>query len=201
LSQTYQWGFSYIQLILIISFLIIWDIGLFILYISAHVTMLRNGHVAQAPGDFQADVQLVRAIETQTCETSEMLEEKELTGLSAEELKKRIDKDLNGGSISNKDSLLNASDANAEGPTWQLRKWMQAEALWLLILTTAVVGCLLAIWQRPSFVVAHFAPLLVIFTMYVGQSWKSRVVLLVWSVLVVFIVSIPVWAGKRDPGY
>lgn len=160
--------------------------------------MRRNGHVAKAPGDFQADVQLVRALETQTCGSSETVEEKEVAGLSAKELKKRIDKDLNGGSISNKDSLLRASDVDAEGPTWQLRKWMKGEALWLLMLIIAVFGCLLAVWQRPSFVLAHFAPLLVILTMYVGQSWKSRVVLLVWSVLVVLIVSIPVWAGKQD---
>lgn len=163
--------------------------------------MHRNGQISQALDDYEADIQLVKALETQINEIPEKVEDKDATLLNAKELKKRIDKDLKGGSMSIKESLLEESEDRTNVPTWRLRSWVKRESFWLLLLVVSVVGCPLAVWKRPEFVLAHFAPLLIIFTMYVGQSWGSRVVLLVWSVLVVLIVSLPAWAGHRESRY
>lgn len=157
--------------------------------------MHKRGHPTDIAGEYQAVFQLADAMHSQFDTDNEKVEKAGVHVLSENELKRRIVKDLKGGSISYKDSLLHSGDARSEMRPWQTRDWVKKEIAWLALLVAAVVVCLLAAWFFPFVVAAYLLPLQVLFAMYVGQSGRSRIVLLVWLVMALSLVPTGVVAG------
>lgn len=187
-SQTYKWGFSFIQLFIMVVLLTCWSIGTYVLYIRAHIAMLKRGHSTPIAGEYQAVFQLADAMDAQLDQEPESVEKTDKHVLGEEQLRQRIKNDLKGGSISYKDSLLHNQDANTETRAWRTRDWIKKEIWWLCLLAIAVVGCFVTAWFVPYVVAPYLLPLQVLFAMYVGQTGKSRVVLFAWMVVVLGVV-------------
>lgn len=173
-----------------VTLLTCWAIGTYTLYIRSHISMLKRGNTTPVAGEYQAVFQLADAMNTQLDQdtNTEKSEKSDVNTLTEAQLRHRIVKDLKGGAISYKDSLLDNSDARSETRAWRSRDWFKNEMWWLSLLVAAVVCCLLTAWFYPYLVAAYLLPLQVVFAMYVGQSGRSRIVLLVGQVVVLSVV-------------
>ncbi|KAI8930856.1 hypothetical protein NX059_011873 [Plenodomus lindquistii] len=95
--KTYQWGFSYIQLIIMLILLILWATGIGILHIQSHYTLLHRGKTDVA-GTYKAILELADAMTTHLLQTGSP-SPKHILALSETELCARFDKDARGGAI------------------------------------------------------------------------------------------------------
>lgn len=168
--------------------LTLWSIGTHALYIRSHIAMLKRNMHTPIAGEYQAVFQLTDAMVSQLEHEPESVEKTDRGVVSEEELRRRISGDLKGGAISYKDSLLHEGDARGEGKGWRTRDWIKKEVWWLILLLGAVVVCFLTPWYFENVVATYMLPLQVLFAMYVGQSGKSRIVLLAWMVVGLSVV-------------
>lgn len=171
-----------------IALLLAWATGLYILYICSHVALLNSTREEdeKAPGDYTAILHLAKAINDQAGHgNGDENTKSEPRVLSEKELRQHIDKDLKGGTISYKDSLLdNAETRSRAARPWKWMNWLQKEMGWVLLLLLAIVGAFLVTGFFPYLAIIYLAPLAVLFAWYVGQTGKTRAVLLFWPMLV-----------------
>jgi hypothetical protein len=175
--------------------LTLWSIGTYILYIRSHIAMFKRNMHTPIAGEYQAVFQLADAMSAQLDQEPESVEKSDKRVVGEDELRKRIGKDLKGGRISYKDSLLQNDDARGERSGWRTKDWIMKEIWWLVLLALATVVCLLTAWFFPYVIATYMLPLQVLFAMYVGQSGKSRVVLLGWLVVGLSVVPTAVVIG------
>ena len=93
LSQSYQWGFSIIQLLIMTVLLWLWSLGTYLMWLKAHkVAALRNS--SRVARKFRSAFELATALQKDLKEWDEDAAE-----LSAEQMEERIVQ-LNGGHLS-----------------------------------------------------------------------------------------------------
>ncbi|KAK7422060.1 hypothetical protein QQX98_001802 [Neonectria punicea] len=92
--QKFQWGFSFIQVMLMLIFLLMWTIGIYTMWLKARLTLSLNGHPGTAHG-WKCLLQLAVVMEKQLEDASI-----DSSVLSESELNAEIRKLLEGGWVS-----------------------------------------------------------------------------------------------------
>lgn len=190
--QDYRWGFSFLQLFIMIILLILWSGGMYIMWLHSHLLMKKRGRNLLA-GEHKAVLELADAMRAQIEEHGQ-----ETLGHSATltefELRRRITKDLNGGAISYKTSvILDGHDGRGDF-NWGFKSWLKKEMWWLIafLLSLAAVGTAVAMYQQPIIFCICVLPFEIKMAMYIGTSNKSRGILLFWSFMASSVVLIPI---------
>lgn len=191
IAQTYQWGFSFIQLNIMVILLWIWTLGILIMYMTSKFTRLQRGR-ADVAGEYKAVFELADAMREQLVQ-QEAENAKDIHHFTESTLRKRITKDLRGGTIAYDTTLLpETSDTTAID--WSFKAWAKREVWWLLALAVSLVvdGCLINVSVRYGLrgdIWGFIAlPLTIGFAMYVGLSHRSRGMVLFWAVLVMCVL-------------
>ncbi|RAR06361.1 hypothetical protein DDE82_003431 [Stemphylium lycopersici] len=116
----YQWGFSFIQLFIMIILLLIWTVGIYIMWLRSNSTMKRRG-TTEVAGENKAVFELADAMRDQMGEKAKE-EGDDVSAMTEANLRRRVKKDLRGGSIAYATPLL----ANGEPvEDWTLKSWFK----------------------------------------------------------------------------
>lgn len=94
-QQTYQWGFSVLQLEITLCLLTLWTFGIHIMWATAHLRLARKGLAYIAPGNFKSTVSLADAIRKEFKEQHD----KDVNSLTEREIMSYVKKRLNGGRV------------------------------------------------------------------------------------------------------
>ncbi|KAF2621982.1 hypothetical protein BU25DRAFT_219774 [Macroventuria anomochaeta] len=191
-QKTYQWGFSFVQLNIMIILLWVWTLGIIVMYTSSKFTMKQRGREDVA-GEYKAVFELSGAMHLQLAQI-ENEEAKDVQQITESNLRQRITKDLRGGTIAYDTALLPERNSGAEGIYWTLKAWTRREMWWLIATAVSIIvdGFVVKsfIKDKPRNDLLFFLalPLALGFAMYVGSTHKSRVMVLFWAVLVVCVL-------------
>lgn len=169
----------------------LWTSGMLIMYTTSKFTRLQRDKTDVA-GEYKAVFELADAMRDQLVQ-QEVEKAEHVTQISESELRKRIKKDLRGGRIAY-DTVLLPEVHGDSAKEWAFRAWAKREVWWLLALGVSFVaeGCLINMFVRYGLrgdvwgIVA--LPLAIAFAMYVGESHRSRGMVLFWAVLVVCVL-------------
>lgn len=182
----YQWGFSFIQLIIMVILLLIWVIGIYILWLRTHIIMKKRG-ITKIAGENQAILELAHAIQEQVVQL-ENERGLDKTTLSESTLQRRIDQDLGGGSISYAKSVIVEVE---EGCTNHVGfwGWLKKDKWWLTGMCFAILVSVTCGLMSPIILLGFISlPLEIAFAMVIGTTKESRAILLFWSFMLLTVV-------------
>ncbi|KAF1848597.1 uncharacterized protein K460DRAFT_334887 [Cucurbitaria berberidis CBS 394.84] len=190
----YKWGFSFIQLFFMTVFLIVWSLGIYIIWLRSHIIMKKRG-LQDVAGEFKAVFELADAMRSRLEEYGKE-EGVDLSTLPEFKLRHRITKDLRGGAISYETSLLSTGEDGKGDSGWGFKLWVKREKWWLTTFLVFFGAIMAGIYLRrgggaikPVFAFVHlWHPLEITIAMYIGSTHKSRGVILLWSFVVLTIV-------------
>ncbi|KAJ4375005.1 hypothetical protein N0V83_002084 [Neocucurbitaria cava] len=183
----YRWGFSYIQLFFMVIFLFIWSIGIYTLWLRSHIIMKKRDRQDVA-GETKAVFELADAMRLQL-EEHGVEEGFKISTLPESRLRRRIAKDLRGGTISYKTSLLQSGKDGEGDSGWGFKAWVKREKYWLAAFFVAIAVMLGGVLSSTVYTatVTYGLPLEIIFTMYLGKMDNSRVVIFLWSFIILSV--------------
>lgn len=168
-----------------IMLLLIWMIGIYLMWLRAHIVSKRRG-TQDSVGEYKAIFALAYAMQAQLEETTKE-EGQNVSTLTEAQLRRRITKDLSGGSISYKSSLLHeedGEDVKADTTGWGFKAWWKEEMWWIIGMLVALVGWIVPVVYSLYVIFAWVLPLVWVFVMVVSSSGRVRAVLLFWPLLV-----------------
>lgn len=169
----------------------IWTLGILIMYTTSKFTRLQRGREDVA-GEYKAVFELADAMREQLVQR-EAENAKDVHHITESVLRKRITKDLRGGTIAY-DATLTHKTNETTAKDWAFKAWVKREVWWLLALAVSLVvdGCLINASVRYGLradVWGFIAlPLTIGFAMYVGLSHRSRGMVLFWAILVMCVL-------------
>ncbi|RMZ73702.1 nad dependent epimerase dehydratase [Pyrenophora seminiperda CCB06] len=178
----YQWGFSLIQLFIMVIIFFFWTVGIFVMWLTSQSTMKTRGRNDVA-GENKAILELSDAIRDQLGEISK---EEGVSTLTESVINDRLQKDLRGGSISYSAPLLSNGEVAQKRSflIWAKdNKWL-VSFMFLFIATTAVCGVFVPF-------VGFFLVILsldLIIAVAMGSTRKSRWVFFFWSFVIFGVV-------------
>ncbi|KAF1834814.1 hypothetical protein BDW02DRAFT_597817 [Decorospora gaudefroyi] len=179
----YQWGFSFVQLCIMLIILLLWTMGLTIMWIRSHYVMNRRSS-EEVAGINKAVFELADAMRSQL---DLYAKEKgdDLSLFPESELRRRITKDLRGGSIAyDTPLLLDGEDGKANFKAFVMR---QKQILVAFIVCIALSGTSI-VWLSPIVVILFPLPLEWAITIYMGTTRKSRIMLFFWSFVILSVI-------------
>ncbi|KAL5120976.1 hypothetical protein ACEQ8H_001164 [Pleosporales sp. CAS-2024a] len=184
-NKTYNWGFSFIQVIVMILLLLTWIIGTDIMYVCAHSTLQKRGNArTQVVGEYQAILELSHAMQLELTHRPDPQDKD-----TESQLRRRITRDWNGGAISFRSEEILADHGSARS----FRKTLKREALWLVMLIMATPAAVFCGWMLPTLAPSVIIfPFLIVFAMCVRTTGPSSAVVLFWSTLLLCIVQVVV---------
>ncbi|KAL7619460.1 hypothetical protein AAE478_009999 [Parahypoxylon ruwenzoriense] len=195
----YRWGFSFIQLFILSSLMLVWTTGISIMWLQAHLKLPLRGH-PEVPTGWRALLLLAEAIRKELTEAGI-----NPASLKDEQVKDEIRKHLQGGSIS-----FNASLARRDSKfTSEFRNWLRRFDLlgrmgshkwwWLGLFVTAIVASLsgtMAPTAAPWLVMlSGGAGLGILLALIIGSTTRSRLFMTTFWVLVALVVIIAIYAS------
>jgi hypothetical protein len=190
--KSYQWGFSFIQLFIMIILLLVWAVGTYIMWLRSDIVMRRRSR-EEVTGEYKAILELSEAIRKQLDGHMD-LEGDGVSAATESSLRRRITKDLRGGSIAYVTPLLSNRDGGVGDTDWGIKSWIWSEVWWLTLVVLTLAGAL-AIWitlpGTPGVVIGSGVCGLLVtlfLTMYISTSRKSRAVLFIWSFFLLTLV-------------
>jgi hypothetical protein len=163
--------------------LIIWTVGMYIMWLYSHVTMRRRGrdHVA---GEYKAILELADEMRRQL-DSGDSNDSIYATNVKESELYRRITKDLRGGAISYNAPLLPDQDYQDEEGSWieDPVSFVEREILWISALVLSTLTSILAgvIAFLPMGIGLVGLTLALIITLSIGTNHSSKSVILFWS--------------------
>ncbi|USP75159.1 uncharacterized protein yc1106_02433 [Curvularia clavata] len=199
-NLAYQWGFSFIQSFITILLLLIWSIGIYIMWLRSHSVMKRRGRTDIA-GEHKAVLELAQAMQQQhaglASPIKEQDEQEEKDGASTTttavaipvteaSLRHRVTKELRGGSIAYTAPLL----ANGEiADDWTLWAWVKAHK-WSIagMVPSCFLPFLSGLFLSQSIAVFVALPIELAAALYIGSTRASRVVIFFWGFILCSIV-------------
>lgn len=191
-TQNYQWGFSFIQLVIMMILLWLWTIGITIMWALTKLTMKQRGREDVA-GEYKAVFELSDAMREQLSPLQNE-DAKDVREIDESTLRKRITKDLRGGTIAYETLLLSEGESSTADSDWSVKGWAKREAWWLLALVTSMIVsglCIRAFISqggRGDLFIFWALPFALMFSMYVGTTHRSRSMVLFWAALVVCVL-------------
>ncbi|KAI1274864.1 hypothetical protein F5Y07DRAFT_371738 [Xylaria sp. FL0933] len=176
LGAEFQWGFSYLQLFIIVILLIIWTSGTCLLRHRAHQFLPLEGQ-PERPRGFRALLLLAEAIQIEL-QTSGI----DPHSLKNNQLKHQIYKCLKGGSTSFGFPLRRKTIRRRTALQWM------KEDLWLLVIVTAT-GVPLSLFLGPVFIPISLG---ILSTFFIGTTAKSRFLLFTLSIIIALLIVLPI---------
>jgi len=183
--QTYKWGFSFLQLTLMLLLLLLWTLGVLTMYISAQITLRTSGYAA-AVGEYTAVFALASAVTSQLNTESDKEKPSTVHLLSESVIRRRVARELNGGSIllekqSRAEVVLDGRIDDAYHAASSLGALLRLEIWWLVVFTILFLGVLVVVGFSRRAYWALLVPVEIVFVLFVGRSKGSRGVLGFWA--------------------
>ncbi|KAL1794359.1 hypothetical protein ACET3X_007780 [Alternaria dauci] len=188
----YKWGFSYIQLFITAILHMVWTLGLFTMWIRAQMVMKKRGRgKEEVAGEHKAVFELAAVMREQINELTKE-EGEDVSALTEANLRRRITKDLRGGSISYTTPILPNGES---GEKWNAKAWIKSHKLTIIAMVLCVVAMTIdaAINIPRGAVIPVPLPLELVAALYLGSTRASRIVLFVW---IVIVVTLPTQLGE-----
>ncbi|EFQ29676.1 uncharacterized protein GLRG_04820 [Colletotrichum graminicola M1.001] len=184
--ESYEWGFSYLQLFILITLLLVWTLCIAYMWIKARLTM-RMRRTYDVPKEYKGVLELSDAIRKQ-------LQESDPDDLSHNQLREEIKKRLGGGSIE-----LDRVDAPETYDLWRgTWAYCKDEKWWLFAILGMLGPCVALTLYDNSFGWWMLVPILTaILAMLVGRSIESRCVLVLVGVSLGTVIFLGAWYGQR----
>ncbi|KAG7057498.1 nad dependent epimerase dehydratase [Colletotrichum scovillei] len=185
--ESYQWGFSYLQLYILVLLLVLWTLSLAYMWLKARLTM-RMRRRYDVPRGYKGVLELSGAIRKE-------LQETDPDELSHDQLSEEINKSLKGGRIQ-----LELADSPATYSFWRaIWMWFKEEKWWigpvLLMLAPSVPLTLI----NNSFGWWLLVPMSsLLLALMVGRSEKSRIVIALVGFIIGTITFLGVWYGTES---
>lgn len=166
-QQTYQWGFSVIQLETTIVLLTFWTFGVWIMWLHAHLELSNRGRY-EAPQDFKAALYLADSIRADLKEF-----EQQVDLMTNKELEKSANEHLRGGRVEVLTLTLDKC-ISCRKRSWL---WVKTNKLWLSMFICALGTC---IWLPGNVL----AVLVMGFSTAAGWGRRTRAIMswAAWSV-------------------
>lgn len=159
------------------------------MWLRSHIIMKRRSK-RDVAGEYKALFEITDAMRTQLEEHGKE-EGLDISALSESTLRRRITKDLRGGTISYETSLLSSGEDGKGDAGWGFKPWVKKEIWWIILGLSSVVGIILVmtVGEVLEAIIIYGLPLEVLIAMYVGSTNKSRVIIFFW--LFMFLSVIP----------
>ncbi|KAH8730779.1 hypothetical protein GQ44DRAFT_606115 [Phaeosphaeriaceae sp. PMI808] len=177
------------------------------MYSSSYLTMRRWGK-NEVSGEHKAVLELASAMQKQLQQELERGDATDVQTMSEHQIRRRIAKDLNGGSILLKSTTLLGSEHKVESNIseheiypFSFKDWMKGEKWWLIFLFLSMTAMWVCVFFAPTWVIFLLLPFAVLFAMYVSESSKNRGVIVFWLVLVLGVVPTMIIRLYLLPGY
>ncbi|KAH7138705.1 hypothetical protein B0J11DRAFT_23162 [Dendryphion nanum] len=217
----YQWGFSLIQLTIMVILCILWSTGILTMQTKTRRALRKLGKRDLA-SDYKAILELANAMHQQLAQRDEnegpsLLAQRDrdrtpsrsdstlflmttlprahsertdlfsYTTMTSSELRRRIKKDLRGGSIS-RQSIVQGVNIDSLEPTEQTQnrtfwQWLKQHKWWLLLLTTSMcISVATTIIMEAPFLMVFFGiTVIVVPVICIGSTSESRAILFFWG--------------------
>ena len=178
---TYHWGFSFLLLFIFLLTLFIWSIGTYIFWLRAHHA-LRVREIHEIPGEYKAVIELAAAMRREFSK-----EGKDPTYLKEHQIIREIRRDLKGGRIMHENSITQQSKHRFRVV---LVRWFKRDRWWLLgyvILTVIWITLLFRAFL--FFILSLTTSLGILLAMFIGRKTGSRVLMVLFSVVVGIITA------------
>ncbi|KAK1655158.1 hypothetical protein BDP81DRAFT_337055 [Colletotrichum phormii] len=188
--ESYQWGFSYLQLYILVILLVLWTLSLAYVWLKARLTM-RMRRRYDVPRGYKGVLELSHAIRKE-------LQETEPDELSHDQLSEEIKKSLKGGRIQ-----LELAVSPATYGFWRaIWMWLKEEKGWIGAVLLMMVTSVPLIVINNSFGWWLLVPIIAfLLALMVGRSKKSRIVIALVSFTVGTITFLGVWYGTGQQKY
>lgn len=193
-NYEYQWGFSFLQLFILLLLLNLWGMGLYILWLKGHLTlkMRDSGHV---PQNYTAVLGLADTVRAELQELAE-----DADHFTNEEIEAIVDKHLHGGQYVS----AKLEDTRSFGFARGIWCWMRKELIWGVVLVMLLIVALALsvavpledpdsdtynptprkLWEFCLFLTPGY-----LFTLAVGRTARSRFGFLLVAVAVSAIIT------------
>ncbi|KAF6825230.1 hypothetical protein CMUS01_09902 [Colletotrichum musicola] len=166
--ETYQWGFSFVQLFVMMILLLLWTVGTTWVWLKASMTFnLRGLRRSDKPKGFKGVLELAAAIRRELPDSSP-------DELNRKELAKEINKKLRGGSIELRDAESPAMYGLARGFWGWLKGRIWWHASWMAAMLMGIFLHLYFLAIFPCLFVASI----------VGRTHSSRAILSLGFILI-----------------
>lgn len=167
-QQTYQWGFSVLQLEITLCLLTLWTFGIYIMWATAHLHLANIGIAYEAPGNFKSTLSLADAIRKDFKEQHD----KDVISLTERELISFIKTRLKGGRVTVQSPPLIPRQS-----LWKwIWEWAMADKAWKI--AYAVVSLSMGFYAITSLIW-----LTMTFSMVAGWGQKTRYLALLLSLV------------------
>ncbi|KAE9572776.1 hypothetical protein CGMCC3_g11228 [Colletotrichum fructicola] len=187
--ETYQWGFSYIQLFIMLLLLILWTLGMSAMWVKSHMTMRMRSRFDKPKG-FKGVLELAAAIRKE-------LQESNPDDLTHDQLSEEIKKRLRGGTI----ELEKAGSPvmyGVWGGLWGwIKNWRWWTTTWCLL---TAIGSLLITYKGGVFLWIMILSASIFFAMVIGRSSKSMAMLSLWGFVLGIIIWVAVMSALQQRG-
>ncbi|KAJ3961204.1 hypothetical protein N0V92_002086 [Colletotrichum tropicale] len=187
--ETYQWGFSYIQLFIMLLLLILWTLGMSAMWIKSHMTMRMRGRFDKPKG-FKGVLELAAAIRKE-------LQESNPDDLTHDQLSDEVRKRLRGGTIELEKAGSPAMYGVWGGAWGWIKKWRWWTMTWCLL---TAIGSFLSTYNGGVLLWILILSASMFFAMVIGRSSKSMAMLSLWGFVLGIIVWIAVMSALQQRG-
>ncbi|KAF5506281.1 hypothetical protein CGCS363_v005435 [Colletotrichum siamense] len=187
--ETYQWGFSYIQLFIMLLLLILWTFGMSAMWVKSHMTMRMRGRFDKPKG-FKGVLELAAAIRTE-------LQESNPDDLNHDQLSEEIKKRLRGGTIELEKAGSSAMYGVWGGLWGWIKNWRWWATTWCLL---TAIGSLLITYRGGVFLWIMILSASMFFAMVIGRSSKSKAMLSLWGFVLGIIIWVAVMSALQQRG-
>jgi len=182
-TATYKWGFSFLILFICLLLTFFWSVGTYILWLKAHLA-LRNHGEPESAGDYKAIIELAAAMNNEFAkhdENVEFLRERQIQG--------KVKHIMNGGTM-----WYDSPAQEKEFNFWdEFKEWAKRDKWWwpayLLSTGSFITGACL---YFPWFMISLFVLIGTFVARTVGQTGKSRCLIVLFFLLSSFIPMIAV---------
>lgn len=161
-QQTYQWGFSVLQLEITLCLLTLWTFGISIMWATAHLRLASMGIAYSAPGNFKSTMSLADALRKEFKEQHD----NDVNSLTEGELISYIKTSLNGGRM-----MLQSPPLIPRQNKWKwILEWIMANKAW----TIAYVVASLSMAVYTTFGITSLIWLTMTFSVVAGWGQNTR---------------------------
>lgn len=125
-QQKYQWGFSFIQLEIVLYLLTLWTVGIHIMWSTAHLRSVKMGISYKDPGNFKSAMSLADAIRKEFKQKTN----KDITSFTERQLMSSIKTHLNGGQV----MVQSPPPIPEQIASKLIPKWVKANEGWVVVI-------------------------------------------------------------------
>jgi hypothetical protein len=163
-TSTYKWGFSFMILFICLLLVLLWSIGTYIMWLKAHLALRAHGE-PEIVGEYKAVIELAAAMNNEFGkhnENTEFLREQQIQG--------KIRHVMNGGTMWYDSPLQGKEFTFWDG----FKRWVKKDKWWWPAYISSAAFLVLGSCKTDLFFISLFLFMGVFTARTVGQTWKSR---------------------------